>query len=86
MFFKVLFHKINQNLKRRNLDPIFSVKKEEVKEIKEDVKGEMEDDDGKMTTGNNNNTLYNKTYGVNFPQINEIDEMMQQNKLHEEKW
>ena len=86
MFFKVLFHKINQNLKRRNLDPIFSVKKEEVKEIKEDVKGEMEDDDGEMTTGNNNNTLYNKTYGVNFPQINEIDEMMQQNKLHEEKW
>ena len=84
MFFKVLFHKINQNLKRRNLDPIFSVKKEEVKEIKEDVKGEMEDD-GKMSTGNNN-TLYNKTYGVNFPQINEIDEMMQQNGLNEEKW
>ena len=84
MFFKVLFHKINQNLKRRNLDPIFSVKKEEVKEIKEDVKGEMEDD-GKMSTGNNN-TLYNKTYGVNFPQINEIDEMMQQTGLHEKKW
>ena len=84
MFFKVLFHKINQNLKRRNLDPIFSVKKEEVKEIKEDVKGEMEDD-GKMSTGNNN-TLYNKTYGVNFPQINEIDEMMQQNGLNEKKW
>ena len=72
MFFKVLFHKINQNLKRRNLDPIFSVKKEEVKEIKEDINGEMEED-GKITSGNN--TLYNnKTHGVNFPQINEIDD------------
>ena len=81
MFFKVLFHKINQNLKRRNLDPIFSVKKEEVKEIKEDINGEMEED-GKITSGNN--TLYNnKTHGVNFPQINEIDEMMRQNGLNE---
>ena len=86
MFFKVLFHKINQNLKRRNLDPIFSVKKGEVKEIKEDVKGEMEDDRKISIGNNNNNLLYNKTYWVNFPQINEIEKMMQQNGLNDEKW
>ena len=31
MFFKVLFNKINQGLKKRNLDPIFSVQKEDTK-------------------------------------------------------
>lgn len=49
MFFKVLFNKINQGLKKRNLDPIFSIQKEETnKNAKSNSMREIEEEDDEI--------------------------------------
>ena len=49
MFFKVLFNKINQGLKKRNLDPIFSIQKEETNKMaKSNSMREIEEEDDEI--------------------------------------